>query len=68
MSGREGFRTLPDLDVDFLERLFGIAAIFQDTQTYAHQFWACRPVKRDEGSAVSHRDTIDQTFDVVALH
>ncbi len=59
MSGREGFRALPDLDVYFLQRLFSIAAIFEDAQTHAHQFWASRLVKCDKGGAVSHRDTID---------
>jgi hypothetical protein len=52
IAGNVAIGTLPNLDVYFLERLFGFCAVIQDTQAYAEEFRTGAPVEFLERGAI----------------
>ncbi len=62
---RVAVRTLPDLDVDLLQRLLRLGSVTKDTQAHAEEFRVSLVEEPAKGRPVAERDAADQFLDPV---
>ena len=59
---------LPDLHVNFLQYLFGIRPVANNTQAYAIEFRAGTFIKRGKSLLITHGDAADKRFRLLVRH